>query len=108
MSEILFKNGRILTIAGEGREPRRNDALRELGVIESGWVHTKDGLITEVGGGPAPDAIELSSARSETYGEPTSAKSKASTIRTTQSLRVETKADCTVDPPGITGASLVV
>ena len=55
MSEILFKNGRILTIAGEGREPRRNDALKELGVIESGWVLTKDGLITEVGRGPAPD-----------------------------------------------------
>ena len=55
MSEILFKNGRILTIAGEGRQPRRNNALRELGVIESGWVHTKDGLITEVGSGPAPD-----------------------------------------------------
>ena len=55
MSEILFKNGRILTIAGKDRQPRRNDALRELGVIESGWVHTKDGLITEVGDGPAPD-----------------------------------------------------
>ena len=55
MSEILFKNGRILTIAGEDRQPRRNNALRELGAIDSGWVLTKDGLISEVGDGPAPD-----------------------------------------------------
>ena len=53
------------------------------------------------GGGPAPAAIELSSARSETYGEPTSPRSTASTIRATQSFKVETRADCTVDPPGI-------
>ena len=51
MTETLFKNGRILTIAGEGRAPRRNDALRDLGVVETGWVLAKDGLIADVGDG---------------------------------------------------------
>lgn len=55
MSEILFQNGRILTLAGKGREPRRNEALRQLGVIESGWVLTSDGRIAEVGSGPPPN-----------------------------------------------------
>lgn len=54
MSEILFKNGRILTLSGEGREPRRNETLNELGAIETGWVLVRDGRIADVGGGPAP------------------------------------------------------
>ena len=58
------------------------------------------------GGGPAPAAIELPVRPQRDVRAAHLRQVKASTIRTTQSLRVETSADCTVDP-GITGASLL-
>jgi imidazolonepropionase len=48
-------NARVLTIAGEPG-PRRDASLRDLNIIERGWVHVEEGRIAEVGfGSPAPE-----------------------------------------------------
>lgn len=47
MSDILFTNARVLTLA-HGDIPRRGDALRELSVIDNGGVLVRGGRIAEV------------------------------------------------------------
>ena len=52
MSTLVIINARILTLAAlSGLEPRRNKAMRELGVIERGYVRIDDRTITAVGSG---------------------------------------------------------
>jgi len=48
MSPLLFRNARILTLAGPSG-PRRGPALRELGIIPHGEVLIADGKIAAVG-----------------------------------------------------------
>ena len=57
MSDLLLENGRILTLADPSgsRSPRRGAAMRELGVIERGWLRVSDGIIAALGEGDAPD-----------------------------------------------------
>ena len=50
ISTLTITNARILTLAGP-TAPRRGDALRDLGVIERGFVRIEDGRIVEVGEG---------------------------------------------------------
>ncbi len=50
ISTLTITNARILTLAGP-TPPRRGDALRDLGVIERGFVRIEDGRIVEVGEG---------------------------------------------------------
>lgn len=65
-SEVLFTNARILTLAqptprgdaSNGAGPRRGHAMRELGVIERGYVHTLNGRIAAVGAGDPPANIK--------------------------------------------------
>jgi len=54
---MLIHNARILTLAGEPG-PRRSRALRDLNVIDQGWVSIEDGRIAEVESG-APDPRRL-------------------------------------------------
>jgi imidazolonepropionase len=58
-SEVLFTNARILTLshAHAGRGARRGHAMRELGVIDLGYVHVRDGTIASLGAGAPPAAI---------------------------------------------------
>jgi len=57
-SAILFTNARILTLAGRGAAgPRRGEAMRELGVLERGFVHVVDGRIAAVGAGDPPATV---------------------------------------------------
>jgi imidazolonepropionase len=62
-SAALFTNARILTLAraatADARETgaRRGEAMRDLGVIDRGFVHVVDGRIAAVGAGEPPDAI---------------------------------------------------
>lgn len=48
MADLHFMNARILSLAGPG-VPRRGPAMRELGVIERGFVVVRDGTIESVG-----------------------------------------------------------
>jgi len=50
INQLTITNARILTLAG-ATPPRRGDALRDLGVIERGFVRIEDGRIVEVGEG---------------------------------------------------------
>ena len=50
ISTLTITNARILTLAGPG-QPRRGAALRDLGVIERGFVRIEDGRIVGVGEG---------------------------------------------------------
>ncbi len=50
INQLTITNARILTLAGP-TAPRRGDALRDLGVIERGFVRIEDGRIVEVGEG---------------------------------------------------------
>ena len=58
-SAALFTNARILTLAQPGASsgPRRGESMRDLGVIERGYVHVVDGRIAAVGAGDPPSAI---------------------------------------------------
>lgn len=56
-SSALVTNARILTLAGTGRGPRRGESMRDLGVIERGYVHAIDGRIAAVGAGDPPAGI---------------------------------------------------
>ena len=63
-SAALFTNARILTLAqprtadAASRGPRRREAMRDLGVIERGYVHVVDGRIAAVGAGDPPADIK--------------------------------------------------
>ena len=56
MNQLLMENARVLTLdAGtDTRDPRRGTQLRELGVIDRGWVMVRDGIIEDLGEGDAP------------------------------------------------------
>ena len=57
MSSFIIVNARILTLAGENA-PRRNEALRDLGIIENGFLAVKEGIIEHVAEGmPDEDFI---------------------------------------------------
>ncbi|MCZ6812409.1 MAG: amidohydrolase family protein, partial [Planctomycetota bacterium] len=58
MAGLTITNARILTLAGEA-PPRRGDALRELGVIERGFVRIEDGRIAEVAEGQPESQEEV-------------------------------------------------
>ncbi|MCH8805310.1 MAG: amidohydrolase family protein, partial [Planctomycetes bacterium] len=55
---LTITNARILTLVGEA-VPRRGDALRELGVIERGFVRIKEGRIAEVAEGQPESQEEV-------------------------------------------------
>ena len=57
MRTLIIGNARILTLAGDGR-PKRGDALRDLGVIETGYVIIQGGKISAVGPGDPPAIAE--------------------------------------------------
>ncbi len=48
MGELVITNARVLTLAGDGA--RRGSALGDLGVIERGEIHVRDGTVASVGG----------------------------------------------------------
>lgn len=56
MNQLLMENARVLTldVGTDARTPRRGSQLKNLGVIERGWVRVQDGLIDAVGSGDAP------------------------------------------------------
>lgn len=58
-STLTIINARILTLAGvgNGMDPRRGAELRDLGVIEHGFVHVRDGRIAAVEAGNPTSAI---------------------------------------------------
>jgi len=57
MSSFIIVNARILTLAGENA-PRRNEALRDLGIIENGFLAVNEGVIEHVAEGlPDEDFI---------------------------------------------------
>ncbi len=58
MGSLGITNARILTLVGEAA-PRRGDALRELGVIERGFVRIEDGRIAEVAQGQPESQDEM-------------------------------------------------
>ncbi|MCE9620672.1 MAG: imidazolonepropionase [Planctomycetes bacterium] len=55
MGTLTIINARVVTLASDGSEggARRGAAMRELGVIEHGYVRMRDGAIAEVGAGHA-------------------------------------------------------
>lgn len=59
MSPLTLINCRIVTLAsGEKLVPRRGAALRDLGIIERGYVRISDGRIAEVGSGELNRPVE--------------------------------------------------
>ena len=57
MNSFIIVNARILTLAGEN-EPRRNEALGDLGVIENGFIAVQNGIIEHIAQGmPDEDFI---------------------------------------------------
>lgn len=57
MATLLFVNARILTMHGDG-SPRRGDSMRDLAIIEKGWLLTKDAMIGDLGDGEPPEGLE--------------------------------------------------
>ncbi|UCD75191.1 MAG: imidazolonepropionase [Phycisphaerales bacterium] len=57
MRALIISNARILTLAGDG-QPRRGEALRDLGVIDNGHVIVQSGKITTMGPGDPPSMAE--------------------------------------------------
>ena len=57
MATLLFVNARILTMHGDG-SPRRGDSMRDLAIIEKGWLLTKDQMIGDLGDGEPPEGLE--------------------------------------------------
>jgi len=55
MPAVIHHNARILTVAQPGAGPRRGQAMRELGVIERGYIVVEDGRIAGIGAGDAPE-----------------------------------------------------
>ena len=70
MNRLLLENARLLTLASgdENRLPRRGDALKDLGVIEKGWVSVRQGRIEAVGRGAPPDADGTPTTRMDVEG----------------------------------------
>ena len=57
MPELMLVNARIVTLAGhEG--PRRGEAMRDLAMIERGWIAVEDDRISAMGEGDPPENIE--------------------------------------------------
>ncbi|MBT8485713.1 MAG: imidazolonepropionase, partial [Phycisphaerae bacterium] len=56
MATILITNARIVTLRGAAG-PRRGSALRDLGVIDNGYVRVDHGRITAMGPGEPPKAV---------------------------------------------------
>jgi len=54
MPRLILHDARILTLAGPKDGPRRGAAMRELGVIERGFVVSEGGRIAAVGAGDPP------------------------------------------------------
>src|SRR4051794_8685535 len=55
MSTLTIINARVLTLAALAKpEPRRSGAMRDLGVIERGYVQIADHQIAAVGSGDYP------------------------------------------------------
>lgn len=54
MAATTIRNARVVTLRG-AKGPRRGGALRDLGVIERGWVSVLDGRITGVGEDEPPE-----------------------------------------------------
>ncbi len=56
---LAIINARILTIEALGkREPRRGQAMRDLAVIERGWVRCENSRISAIGSGDYPGPFE--------------------------------------------------
>ncbi|MCZ6834921.1 MAG: imidazolonepropionase [Planctomycetota bacterium] len=55
MSRFTIADARILTLAGAD-EPRRGDSMRDLGVIEHGWLTFEDNRIVGLGEGDPPES----------------------------------------------------
>ncbi|MCE2880732.1 MAG: imidazolonepropionase [Planctomycetaceae bacterium] len=54
MDRLIHHDARILTLASDGRGPRRGNAMRGLGVIERGYIVSERGRIAAIGAGDAP------------------------------------------------------
>jgi len=56
MRNLILENARVLTMSdpSDPHAPRRGDALRELGILERGWVRISGDRIAELGPGDAP------------------------------------------------------
>jgi len=54
MPRLIHHDARILTLAGGGAGPRRGKAMRDLGIIERGYLVMEDGVIAAVGAGDPP------------------------------------------------------
>ena len=56
MRNLTLENARVLTMsdASNSRSPRRGDALRDLGIVERGWVRISGDRIADLGSGDAP------------------------------------------------------
>lgn len=56
MTQFLLENARLITLAqpGEDRNPRRGEAMEDLGIIERGWVQVRGDRIEDMGAGDAP------------------------------------------------------
>jgi len=61
MSALAIANARVLTLRGPPG-PRRGEALRDLGVIERGFVCVEEGRITALGAGDPPGDSQVSDA----------------------------------------------
>lgn len=67
MQRILIADARILTLAGSA-EPRRGRDLRELNVIEEGFILLEDGKVAAIGSGRAPKSMLADSQRIDAEG----------------------------------------
>ena len=61
MTDFIVVNARILTLTGDA-EPRRSDAMNDLGIIEHGYLVVRDGLIERVESGNPTDEFIASNA----------------------------------------------
>ena len=50
-------NARLVTLAGDPG-PRRGEAMRDLGIIDRGWICIEDDRIVDLGSGDPPPEIE--------------------------------------------------
>lgn len=65
--DLVIKNcSQLLTLVGKNESPRRNEGLRELGIIENGYVAVENGLVVETGSGTPPDADNVIDAHDRT------------------------------------------
>jgi len=57
MPDLLLINARLLTLGGH-EDPRRGDAMTDLGLIERGWLAIDDDRISAVGEGDPPENVQ--------------------------------------------------